>query len=122
MACFDRCRTRLFSSSFHHPRVSFDLHPAKKVGFYLYYLVYGIFNYPSGHWADRYGRKRMIFLFLLILSIAIFLMALSHSFWQLLLFCGLAGLGGGGSILKGGDVQIQSREMSCDMGSLTTHE
>jgi len=67
---------------------------AGRLGF-TYYLVYGIFNFPSGHWADRYGRKRMIFLFLIISSVATLLMAFSHSFWQLLIFCGLAGLGGG---------------------------
>lgn len=40
-----------------------------------YYIVYGISNSPSGHWADRYGRKRMIFLFLFISSMATLLMA-----------------------------------------------
>ncbi len=67
---------------------------AGRLGF-TYYLVYGIFNFPSGHWADRYGRKKMIFSFLLVSSMATLLMALSRSFVGLLLFCGLAGLGGG---------------------------
>jgi|GEM_PF-3304819 len=76
------------------PAFNLNYTQAGKLGF-TYYLVYGIFNFPSGHWADRYGRKRMIFLFLLISSVATLLMALSNSFWQLLIFCGLAGLGGG---------------------------
>jgi MFS family permease len=76
------------------PAFNLNYTQAGRLGF-TYYLVYGIFNYPSGHWADRYGRKRMIFLFLIISSVATLLMAFSHSFWQLLIFCGLAGLGGG---------------------------
>ena len=49
---------------------------AGRLGF-TYYMVYGIFNFPSGHWADRYGRKKMVFLFLLVSSMATLLMALS---------------------------------------------
>lgn len=67
---------------------------AGRLGF-VYYLFYGLSNYPSGHWADRYGRKKMILLFLLLSSGATLLMAFSRSHWQLLLFAGLAGAGGG---------------------------
>ena len=67
---------------------------AGRLGF-IYYLFYGLSNYPSGHWADRYGRKKMILLFLLLSSGATLLMAFSRSHWQLLLFAGLAGAGGG---------------------------
>jgi MFS family permease len=67
---------------------------AGRLGF-VYYLLYGLFNYPAGHWADRYGRKRMIFLFLAVSSGATLLMAFSRTFWQLLLCCALAGVGGG---------------------------
>jgi MFS family permease len=61
----------------------------------VYYISYGMSSYPAGHWADRYGRKMMIFLFLLISSMATLLMGFCYSFWQLILFCGLAGVGGG---------------------------
>ncbi|MHB1024175.1 MAG: MFS transporter [Desulfobacteria bacterium] len=67
---------------------------AGRLGF-VYYLFYGLSNYPSGYWADRYGRKKMILLFLLLSSGATLLMAFSRSFWHLLLFAGLAGAGGG---------------------------
>jgi fucose permease len=32
---------------------------AGRLGF-TYYLIYGIFNYPSGHRVDGYGQKRML--------------------------------------------------------------
>jgi MFS family permease len=90
----------------------------RKIGIYLLFNLWYI-NFASGHWADRYGRRRMIFSFLLISSMAALLMAISHSFWLLLLLCGLAGVGGGlyhalavGFISminpKGGDVQTQN--------------
>ncbi|MGB7631470.1 MAG: MFS transporter [Candidatus Deferrimicrobium sp.] len=66
---------------------------AGRIGF-VYYLFYGLSNYPSGHWADRYGRRKMILLFLLFSSGATLLMAFSRSLWQLLLCAGLAGVGG----------------------------
>lgn len=80
--------------SFIIPAFHLNYTQAGRLGF-AYYLFYGMFNYPAGHWSDRYGRKRMIILFLLISSAATLLMAFSRSFWQLLLCCALAGLGGG---------------------------
>ena len=61
----------------------------------IYYLVYGLFNYPSGHWSDRHGRRFFIMLFLLIASGSTLLMVFSNSYIQILILCGLAGLGGG---------------------------
>jgi MFS family permease len=76
--------------------VAFNLNhvQAGQLGF-VYYLVYGLLNYPSGHWCDRFGRKFFIMLFLLIASAATMLMAFAPSYICLLLLCALAGLGGG---------------------------
>lgn len=67
---------------------------AGRLGF-IYYLVYGLSNYPSGHWCDRYGRRIFILLFLIMSSLATILMAFSASYLHLLILCGLAGFGGG---------------------------
>jgi len=67
---------------------------AGQLGF-IYSLSYGLFNYPSGHWCDKYGRRIFILLFLLISSLATFLMAFSFSFTCLFILCALAGIGGG---------------------------
>ncbi len=76
--------------------VAFDLTytEAGRLGF-VYSIFYGLFNYPSGHWSDRYGRRIFILLFLLISSFSTLLIAFSNSYLQLLLLFGLAGLGGG---------------------------
>lgn len=76
--------------------IAFDLNhvQAGRLGF-VYYLVYGLLNYPSGHWSDRLGRRTFIMLFLLISSGATALMAFAPSYIYLLILCGLAGLGGG---------------------------
>jgi len=76
--------------------LAFDLShvQAGRLGF-VYFLVYGLMNYPSGHWCDKYGRRLFILLFLIIASLSTFLMAFSTSYLWLLLLCGLAGLGGG---------------------------
>jgi len=76
--------------------VSFDLThtQAGRLGF-VYTITYGLMNYPSGHWSDRYGRRIFIFLFLIVASSAIFLIALSTTGLQLLFLFGLAGIGGG---------------------------
>jgi MFS family permease len=76
------------------PAFGLNYTEAGRIGF-VYYLFYGLSNYPSGHWADRYGRKKMILLFLLLSSGATLLMAFSRSLWHLLLCAGLAGAGGG---------------------------
>ncbi len=76
------------------PAFSLSYAQAGRLGF-VYYLCYGIVNYPAGHWSDRYGRKKMIILFLLVSSTATLLMAFSRSFRQLLVCCAVAGLGGG---------------------------
>lgn len=76
------------------PAFNLSYTEAGRLGF-VYYLFYGLSNYPSGHWADRYGRRKIILLFLLISSGATLLMAFSRSLWQLLLCAGLAGAGGG---------------------------
>ncbi len=76
--------------------VAFNLNhvQAGRLGF-VYYLVYGLLNYPSGHWCDRFGRRFFIMLFLLISSTATAVMAFAPSYLYLLLLCGLAGFGGG---------------------------
>jgi len=67
---------------------------AGRLGF-MYSLIYGLSNYPSGHWCDRYGRRYFILLFLLIASSATLFMAFSTSYLHLIILCGLAGFGGG---------------------------
>jgi len=95
--------------------VAFSLNHAEagRLGF-IYYLVYGLFNYPSGHWSDRHGRRLFIMLFLLIASASTLLMIFSSSYIQLLILCGLAGLGGGlyhpaGTALLSENVPKESR-------------
>ncbi len=67
---------------------------AGRLGF-AYYLAYGIFNYPAGYWADRFGRKKVIFTFLVLSSVASLLMAFSNSYYQLIFCLIAAGIGGG---------------------------
>lgn len=76
--------------------MAFDLNhvQAGRLGL-VYFFVYGLLNYPSGHWCDKYGRRIFIILFLLISSSATILMAFSSTYISLLLLCGLAGFGGG---------------------------
>ena len=62
---------------------------------FVYYVVYGLSSYPSGRWSDRYGRRILIMLFLVIASSATTLMAFSSSYTYLVFLCGLAGFGGG---------------------------
>lgn len=76
--------------------MAFDLNhvQAGRLGL-VYFLIYGLSSYPSGHWCDKYGRRIFILFFLIIASSATILMAYSSSYFQLLLLCGLAGFGGG---------------------------
>lgn len=61
----------------------------------IYFLFYGLGNYPSGHWCDKISRRFFIMLFLLLSSLATLLMAYVSSYAALLFLCGLAGFGGG---------------------------
>ncbi len=58
-------------------------------------LAYGVMNYPSGHWSDKYGKRIFILLSLILASAATLLMVFSTGYPQLLLLFGLSGFGGG---------------------------
>jgi MFS family permease len=76
--------------------VAFDLShtQAGRLGF-VSSLVYGLLNYPSGHLSDKYGKRLLILLFLLISSGATLLMVFSTSYLQLFFLFAIAGFGGG---------------------------
>ena len=64
--------------------VAFDLNhtEAGRLGF-VSSAVYGLMNYPSGHLSDKYGKRLLILLFLLISSGATLLMVFSASYLQI---------------------------------------
>jgi MFS family permease len=76
--------------------LAFDLNhtDAGRLGF-VSSVVYGLLNYPSGHLSDKYGKRLLILLFLLLSSGATLLMVFSVSYLQLIFLFGVAGLGGG---------------------------
>jgi len=110
--------------------ISFDLShtQAGRLGF-IYSLIYGLMNYPSGHLSDKYGPRNFIFLFLIITSLSIFLIIFAKSYLQLLILFALAGLGGGlyhspGTALLSNNYPKEKRGMAlgfhASVGSLGT--
>src|SRR5699024_4106048 len=61
----------------------------------VYSLTNMVGNIYGGHWIDRYGRKRMLLIGMLLVAIILLFYPLAQTGWQLFIIRFLHGLAGG---------------------------
>jgi len=62
--------------------------------FNAYFIVYIIFSLFTGYLTDRFGARKVISIFSVILGMGTILMGTARSFWQACIFYGIVGMGG----------------------------